>query len=84
MDKTTKRQVRLIVKKNVYSHQRRRPGWVRLTFLVCLIAVLPVAVCAALVGWRWQPWPPGADGYRSVLAESSGVARTLTEIVYSV
>lgn len=54
-----------------------------LIFAVSFALLLPVAVIAAITGWRWQPWSPGARGYRPVLAEARLKASTLTAMVFS-
>jgi len=38
--------------------------------------LLGVALIARLSGWRWQPWPPGRDAYRSVFHEAKAAAET--------
>lgn len=40
-----------------------------------LLLLLPATV-ARLSGWRWQPWPPGPDGYRSIVGEAREAAQT--------
>ena len=50
---------------------------------VCLLAFLPIAAVARLDGWRWQPWPPGPEGYGSVLSEARAMASTVAGIVCS-
>ncbi|MEO0575144.1 MAG: hypothetical protein AAF004_06745 [Pseudomonadota bacterium] len=37
----------------------------RLLAGICFVAMFPVALVARLSNWRWQPWPPGRQGYRS-------------------
>jgi hypothetical protein len=56
----------------------------RAVYAVSLVAVLPVALAAALCGWRWQPWPPGRAGYKSALSEATLTARNVTAIAFSV
>lgn len=56
----------------------------RAVFGASLAAVLPVAMAAALSGWRWQPWPPGSKGYQGPLREATLTARNLTSIAFSV
>jgi hypothetical protein len=51
---------------------------------VLVIAILPVAMLAAMTGWRWQPWPPGAHGYRAFFREARIVASTATATALSV
>ena len=47
-------------------------------FAIAFMVLLPVAVVAAMTGWRWQPWPPGAQGYRSFIREAKIAAATAT------
>ncbi|MEL7448009.1 MAG: hypothetical protein AAFN78_02310 [Pseudomonadota bacterium] len=47
-------------------------------YAVAFMVLLPVAMVAAMTGWRWQPWPPGAHGYRSFLVEAKIAASTAT------
>ena len=47
-------------------------------FAVAFMVLLPVAMVAAMTGWRWQPWPPGARGYRSFVHEAKIAASTAT------
>ncbi|MDJ0869971.1 MAG: hypothetical protein QNK03_28020 [Myxococcota bacterium] len=35
-----------------------------------------VAALGRLTGWRWRPWPPGRDGYGSILGEARSAAET--------
>jgi len=56
----------------------------RLIEAVCFAVFLPIAFLAMLCGWRWQPWPPGPDGYGSVLSEARSMARTIAGIAISV
>ena len=51
---------------------------------VCLAVFLPIAAVARTVGWRWQPWPPGPEGYGSVFAEARSMARVVAGIAISV
>lgn len=44
--------------------------------LVGFIALLVPAMIARLTGWRWQPWPPGPQGYSSIIAEAKAAADT--------
>ncbi|MEN7343740.1 MAG: hypothetical protein AAAFM81_12390 [Pseudomonadota bacterium] len=55
----------------------------RLLSAVCLVGTLPVAFVARLSGWRWQPWPPGRSGYRSVIREALIAAKTAAAIALS-
>ena len=55
----------------------------RLLWLVCFSLMLPVAMVARLSGWRWQPWPAGANGYRSVFHEARHVSTSLAGSVFS-
>ena len=54
-----------------------------LIFAVSFALLLPVAAVAAITGWRWQPWSPGARGYRPVLKEARLKASMLTAMVFS-
>lgn len=40
------------------------------------IALLVPALIARLTGWRWRPWPPGPEGYSSIVAEARAAADT--------
>lgn len=55
----------------------------RLLSGVCFIAMFPVALVARVSGWRWQPWPPGREGYRSVYREAVTAAKTAAAIALS-
>jgi hypothetical protein len=62
---------------------RRDEYWqCRALWLATYIAVLPAAIGARLTGWRWQPWPPRADGYGSVFKEADSLAKTIVGITY--
>lgn len=52
-------------------------------FFVLFIALLPVAFLAAVTGWRWQPWPPGNQGYRTFINEAKIAARVAAETALS-
>lgn len=53
-------------------------------FAGVFFVLLPVAMLAAMSGWRWQPWPPGAHGYRSFIHEAKIAASTATATAFSV
>jgi hypothetical protein len=42
----------------------------------CFLLLLVPATIASLSGWRWRPWPPGRQGYRSIIAEAKDAAET--------
>lgn len=44
------------------------------TVRTALIFFLAVACVARLTGWRWRPWPPGPNGYGSILHEARDAA----------
>ena len=57
---------------------RKNEVWsCRLMLVVCFALLLPVALVARLSGWRWQPWPAGANGYRGAIQEARMMAATL-------
>ncbi len=43
---------------------------------ISFIALLLPALIARLTGWRWRPWPPGPEGYSSIIAEARAAADT--------
>ena len=49
----------------------------------CFVAMFPVALAARASNWRWQPWPPGRQGYRSALREAKNAAKTAAAIALS-
>jgi hypothetical protein len=44
-----------------------------------LILIVPATI-GWLTRWRWQPWPPGRDGYGSVLHEAHVAAAAYVPI----
>lgn len=56
----------------------------RLLSALCFVGTFPVALIARLSGWRWQPWPPGRSGYRSIYREAITAAHTAAAIALSV
>ncbi|MEM6819484.1 MAG: hypothetical protein AAF578_11915 [Pseudomonadota bacterium] len=50
---------------------------------VCFLAMFPVALVARASNWRWQPWPPGRQGYRSAYREAVNAAKTAAAIALS-
>lgn len=40
-----------------------------------LLFLVPATI-ARLSGWRWRPWPPGPQGYRSILGEARDASHT--------
>ncbi|HEX7718379.1 MAG TPA: hypothetical protein VF389_01115 [Woeseiaceae bacterium] len=55
----------------------------RFLMAVCFAVFLPVALLARLSGWRWRPWPPGPNGYGSVVKETRSIASTIAGVVFS-
>ena len=55
----------------------------RFVLVVCFAVLLPVAIVARLSGWRWRPWPAGANGYRSAFAEARHMSATIAGTVFS-
>ncbi|MEJ2256301.1 MAG: hypothetical protein P8X98_04745 [Woeseiaceae bacterium] len=49
----------------------------RCLWVVSFVAILPVAVIAQLTRWHWQPWSPGAGGYRSAVREANSIANVI-------
>lgn len=54
----------------------------RLLFAICFLVFLLCAAVARLVGWRWRPWPPGPNGYRSVIEEARREANTVVPFAF--
>ena len=69
-----------------FNHSRKREDLqnCRLIEAICFAVFLPVAMLASIGGWRWHPWPPGPEGYGSVIDEARSMARTVAEISVSV
>jgi len=43
---------------------------------IAFVLMLVPAALGRLTGWRWHPWPPGPDGFRSVVSEARAAAET--------
>jgi len=56
----------------------------RLIAVICFLILLPVAAVARLGGWRWHPWSPGSEGYRSIVEEARHMSGTLASLAISV
>lgn len=56
----------------------------RLVSGLCFVPMFAVALIARVSNWRWQPWPPGRDGYRSAYREAVNASRTAAAIALSV
>lgn len=57
--------------------------WVcRLIWLAAFLALLPITFLAMLTGWRWRPWTPGPDGYKSFFKEADSAANVIVGITY--
>jgi hypothetical protein len=56
----------------------------RLVAALCFMPMFAVAVIARISNWRWQPWPPGRNGYRSAYREALNASRTAAAIALSV
>jgi len=54
----------------------------RMVFLAFLVLLFPAALARA-TSWRWKPWPPGADGYGSIVGEARDAARAYVPIAFS-
>ncbi len=65
------------------GHGHRETLFQRAVFALSFLAVLPVAMTAAVLRWRWQPWPPGAHGYRPMFTEAKSTAAIITATVFS-
>lgn len=55
----------------------------RVLFVVLFASLLPVAFLAAMTNWRWQPWPPGNQGYRTFFREAKIAASTAAAMAFS-
>lgn len=62
--------------------EERLSTW--LVAATCFVVLLPITLIARLSGWRLRPWPPGPDGYGSVLSETRAMARNVAGIALSV
>ncbi len=47
-----------------------------------LLFLVPATVGRA-TGWRWRPWPPGPDGYGSIVSEARQAADTYVPIAFT-
>jgi hypothetical protein len=65
-----------------HRREERLTSW--MIGATCFVVLLPITLIARLSGWRLQPWPPGPDGYGSVLAETRAMARNVAGIALSV
>jgi light-harvesting complex 1 beta chain len=54
----------------------------RRLFGLCFVVFLIVASMARITGWRWKPWPPGPEGYRSIIAEAKREANTVVPFAF--
>ncbi|MEL7311009.1 MAG: hypothetical protein AAFN07_05840 [Pseudomonadota bacterium] len=68
---------------NQSKHNPASQTHFRLLAGVCFIAMFPVALAARASNWRWQPWPPGRQGYRSAYREAKNAAKTAAAIALS-
>jgi len=69
---------------NLTHGLRKEEIWsCRFLLVMCFAVLLPVAIMARLSGWRWRPWPSGAEGYRSPFEEARHMAATITGTVFS-
>lgn len=50
--------------------------------VISLLPFLMFAVVAKLTGWRWKPWPAGAEGRQSVVREAWQAAETSIAFSY--
>jgi len=65
--------VRLHGRAVTLAGEDRQFHWmVALGFVILLV---PAAI-GRLTGWRWHPWPPGRQGYRSIFGEAREAAET--------
>ena len=49
----------------------------RVLFVITFSILLPIAAVARIFSWKWRPWPPGSNGYASVISEARSMARTV-------
>jgi light-harvesting complex 1 beta chain len=54
----------------------------RRLFGLCFVVFLIVASMARMTGWRWKPWPPGPEGYRSIIAEAKREAHIVVPFAF--
>ena len=51
-------------------------------FGVCFVVFLVVASFARITGWRGRPWPPGPEGYMSIIGEAKRETHTVLPFVF--
>lgn len=59
--------------------QQRQFSWMVAAVFVLLL--VPAAI-GRLSGWSWRPWPPGREGYRSIVGEARGAAETYVSLAF--
>lgn len=61
---------------------RNMPRWLEdeVVFVSSYPFLLTAAALARMTGWRWRPWPPGRDGYRSIVGETSRMAGQVAQL----
>ena len=49
---------------------------------IFMLLIIPATI-ARMTGWRFRPWPPGANGYQSVFSETKRAAMGFAPYVFA-
>ena len=61
----------------------KTPKYYRVVWALSFSIFLMVALVARLGGWKWQPWPPGQGGYKSVVVEAKRAVDRVVPLAFS-
>ncbi len=73
----------MLTPRRPYGMRREELWSCHMLWLIAFVLFLPIAVIARVTGWRWQPWSPGPDGYRSCFREADSIANLIVGISYA-
>jgi light-harvesting complex 1 beta chain len=54
----------------------------RLVFMASFVIFLLIGLVARILPWRWRPFPPGPEGYRSIVGEAKAAANMFVPLAF--
>jgi light-harvesting complex 1 beta chain len=67
---------------SILKMRRQESIYFHLIFAVTFTLFFVVAAVARLSAWKWSPWPPGPNGYSTVVNEAKSAANTFAPFAF--